>query len=122
MGFFRKKASIFPEKEEKFETNSKKTEKKAKVKKNSAKTIEIVDASSEACFWVNEGGVLKNLHDLQDALVIMTDEQFAFHTKRDGNDFAKWVEGVFGLKDLAKKIAKAKSKKGVLVALNQYIG
>jgi hypothetical protein len=118
MDFFKRKVSIFSD----IPKNAKKISRKLKVKKNSAKSIEIINANPENYFWINNGNVLKNLHDFQDALVVMTEEQYDFHTKRDGNDFAKWVEEIFGEKELAKKIAKAKSKKGTMVVLAQYVG
>ncbi len=123
MDFFRRKVSIFSDGPKKNMAQVKKTAKRARPKKSAAKkTILIIDAAPESYFWVNNGNILKNLHDLQDALVLMNEEQFDFHTKRDGNDFAKWVEDVFGEKELAKRIAKAKNKKATMVALAKYIG
>lgn len=72
--------------------------------------IEIIDVAPESVFWVglNGGETLKNLIELRDALETMSEEQFDFHTKRDGNDFANWIEGVIGHENLAKEIKKAK--------------
>ena len=122
MDFFRRKASIFSDGPKNDMTQAKKTARKSKPKKIAVKAMVIVDAAPESYFWVNNGQILKNLHDLQDALVVMTDEQFDFHTKRDGNDFAKWIENVFGEEELAKQIAKAKTKKATMVVLAKHIG
>ena len=122
MDFFRRKVSTSSDSPKNNMRTVKKAIKRPSVRKISVKSIEIVDADPKNYFWVNNGGILKNLHDLQDALVIMSEEQYDFHTKRDGNDFAKWVEGIFGEKELAKKIAGAKTRKGTLVVLAKYIG
>jgi hypothetical protein len=121
MGFFRKKILLLNQKEDEYEEAPKKASKKSKGKRAS-KFIDIFDAKPEHCFWVNEGGVLRNLRDLQDALVAMSDDQFKYHTKREGNDFATWIDNVFHEKELANKIDKAKTRKGALLALKQYIG
>lgn len=120
MGFFRKKIPMLGQKEESFNLPVSKSSRKSRSRK--AKLIDIYDAKPEHCFWVNNGGVLRNLRDLQDTLVAMSDEQFEYHTKRDGNDFATWIDNVFHEKELANKMAKAKTKKGALLALKQYIG
>jgi len=102
-------------------TKTAKAKKTARKPKNSG-FIEVVEVSPENYFWVNNGSILKDLYDLQDALVVMNEDQFDFHTKRDGNDFARWIEDVFGEKELAGKIAKAKNKKSTMVVLARYIG
>lgn len=139
MDFFRRKISIFSDSPKKGMAKAKNTAKKT-TKKKTAKTvktaktgraakkpkmanvIEVVEVSPENYFWVNGGDILKDLYDLQDALVVMNEDQFDFHTKRDGNDFARWIEDVFGEKALAQKIAKAKNKKSTMVVLARYIG
>jgi hypothetical protein len=70
----------------------------------------VSSASPEKCFWVWNGPVLKDLGDLRDALREMSDEQFDYHTKRAGNDFARWVRDVLGDHDCAKKIENAASR------------
>ncbi len=122
MDFFRRKVAPTSEGPKVTRSTVKKVTKKAKPKNVAVKVIEIVNADPESYFWVNNGNVLKNLHDLQDALVAMNDEQFDFHTKRDGNDFAKWVADIFGEMELASKLSKSKTKKSTLIVLNKYIG
>ena len=82
----------------------------------------LTQASGEQCFWVNHGPVLANATDLYYALKDMSDEQFAYHTKRDGNDFAAWVRDVLDEKTLATKLARARSKKGMITALENFLG
>ncbi|MDR3559452.1 MAG: hypothetical protein P4L62_01325 [Candidatus Pacebacteria bacterium] len=93
------------------------------VKRTAAKapTRIFMEATDDMCFWVNNGPVLKNLHDLANALETMSDEQYDYHTLRDGNDFARWTEGVLGDKDLAKKIARAKNCSAAAAVLQKYL-
>ena len=59
---------------------------KVRQKKNILKS-----APPEQVFFVHDGPVLSTLEDLSRALLDMSEEQFAYHTKRNGNDFARWV-------------------------------
>lgn len=83
--------------------------------------INEIDIQPEHFFILNGGACLKNLKDLHTALDEMSQEQFDFHTKRDGSDFAKWVEGVFGEVELAKRIEKAKTKEDLAKIIANYI-
>lgn len=71
----------------------------------------------EECFWVNNGPVLASLEGLRDALSHMTDEQFTYHTKRDGNDFARWIRDSLGDAETATRIARARTRSGAVQAL-----
>jgi len=75
------------------------------------------DAHSSQCFWVNNGPICRNIKELRDALSTMSDEQFDYHTKRDGNDFVRWIRDVLGMKECAGKVARAKTRAGALRAL-----
>lgn len=97
---------------------AKKTTKKAI---RTIEIIEIIDVSPELVFWLNGGEALKNLIELRDALETMSEEQFDFHTKRDGNDFANWIEGVIGHEKLAKEIKRVKTKDASMKAINKYV-
>jgi len=56
-------------------------------------------------FYVCDGSVLKSLGELKAALKTMPDGVYNYHANRD--DWAKWIEGVFGKKDLAKRASGA---------------
>jgi hypothetical protein len=47
----------------------------------------------------------------------MSDEQYAYHTTRAGNDFAMWVRDCLGDTDSAVRIAKARSKDSAVRAI-----
>lgn len=82
----------------------------------------ITQAPDDQCFWVNNGPVLRSAADLYYAMKEMTDEQYEYHTKRDGNDFANWVRHVLDDAALAGKLARAKTRKNAIQALGEYGG
>lgn len=60
---------------------------------------------------MSDGRTLKSLADLKDALETMTQEVWNYHVTSEKNDFANWVEGVFGEKQLGLSLRKVKSPK-----------
>lgn len=60
-------------------------------------------------FYVCDGSVLKSLGELKKALKTMPDDVYNYHAGR--NDWASWIDGVLGKKDLAKKATGADRKK-----------
>jgi hypothetical protein len=93
------------------------------VKKKSVKNKKkpLVVAQEEKSFWVNNGGALRTLKDLHDSFLRMSDEQFKYHTKRNGNDFAKWVLHVLQDQKCAGDIEKAKTKKAAADAVLKHL-
>lgn len=85
-------------------------------KKNTKEHI-YKEASSDQCFWVHDGPILKNAPELVQALQTMSDEQFDYHTKRDGNDFAQWVADVLEDARCASAVKRARTRAGMLRAL-----
>lgn len=79
------------------------------------------EAQGEQCFWVNNGPVLKNLPELRTALEAMSTQTFDYHTKKNGNHFADWIEWVLGSKALAKKIIGFKTKRGCIKAIDKFL-
>lgn len=75
----------------------------------------------EEYFWLVEGGGLDSLTALADALDNMSGEQFAYHTQRDGNDFARWIGGTFLDEALARIIARQKTQEKCAAALRKYL-
>lgn len=74
-------------------------------------------APEDKAFWVNNGPIVSTLEGLKDALSIMSDEQFSYHTSRAGNDFAKWVDEVLCHNACAKKLAGARTREGAVRAI-----
>lgn len=89
---------------------------KTKVKK------EIADAPPEKCFWVHNGPILKNLQELLKETVKMNKETFLHHVNEQKNDFSRWVDEVFNEKELAKALAKVKTKKALIKTIKKILG
>ncbi len=97
------------------------TMKKLMMAKKTTKKKPLVIASGDSAFWVHQGPMLRSLLDLARFAEIMTEEQFAYHVKRNGNDFAKWVAGVIGDKVAAKAIALAKTSSALSTACRRTL-
>jgi hypothetical protein len=69
----------------------------------------VADVDPEKSFWLCDGRVLKNLRELALALETMDDPVWDHHVTPERNDFANWVEGVFGQAQLGAAIRKVKS-------------
>lgn len=102
-------------------TRALKGKKPAKARAKASATVASKEAAPESCFWVCNGPVVKNIAELASAVEAMSDEQFDHHTKRDGNDFARWIDEVLQESACAKKIAKIKTRAGLLKALKSCL-
>jgi hypothetical protein len=87
---------------------SKKTTKKSSEKTSSKK---LVCAKEDSCFWVNNGPILRDLVELEQAFGNMSEKMFSHHVSGKRNDFADWVEVVLKDKDTAKALRKSKKPK-----------
>lgn len=85
---------------------------------------ELVVASAEVCFWVNNGPVLKDLKELSAALKDISPEQYGYHVEKGRNDFASWVNDILQDAACAKSLRAAKSQnaahKAVVKRLASY--
>jgi hypothetical protein len=61
-------------------------------------------------FFVCNGEILSNLHQLPDALKRMDDNVYNYHVNAEKNDFANWIETTIKDKDLSFVVKKAKDK------------
>jgi hypothetical protein len=72
------------------------------------------DVPADKVFWVNNGGILKNMDELAVALKEISNEQYSYHVNAEKNDFSAWVKDVMGDKILANALARAKAKASAL--------
>jgi hypothetical protein len=79
--------------------------------KTKKKPVAAAEVEAEKRFWLNGGGSLGNLSQLASALEKMDEKVWNHHVTAEKNDFANWVEGVFGDKKLGLAIRKAKGPK-----------
>lgn len=91
------------------------------IKSKSKKKPPLPEASSANSFWVYNGPVLRNLRELKNFLEVITVEQFNYHTKRDGNDFASWVSAVLHEVALGQTLKKAKTIATSLAAVKKVL-
>ena len=68
-----------------------------------------VDVEPEKAFWLTDGRALRNLRQLAEELEKMEDSVWEHHVNAGKNDFANWIEGVFGQYQLGAAVRKVKS-------------
>ena len=74
----------------------------------------LCDAAPEQCFWVNNGTILKNLDELENALEQMGNDAYSYHANREKNDFSRWVHDVIGDQKLANDLLSSKNKESAV--------
>jgi len=79
------------------------------------------DVADDKRFWCQDGKVIKNLRDLEEALNNMSDGTFHYHSSEDRNDFSNWIRDVLGDDKLARDLSKAKSRIQASRAIAQRI-
>jgi len=75
----------------------------------------------EEYFYLRNGSSLKSIEELYDKLEDMLDEDFFFHVNEEKNDFANWIKGVFGEKELSDNLSTVKTKKEVKKILDKFL-
>ncbi len=85
--------------------------------KKQAGCICVRTCSPEESFWVCDGPVVQSLEHLRSALKDMSEAQFAYHTRRDGNDFARWIRDCLKDDACARRVEKAKTRTTTIRAL-----
>jgi hypothetical protein len=61
-------------------------------------------------FWVNDGSILRDMRELRDALLTMSDQTFAYHCNEVKKDFSNWVRDIIGDETLARDLEKATNR------------
>ena len=80
-----------------------------KITKEIAQNI-LADVPDEKRFWLADGRYLKNLAELDAALVHLSPETFKTHTNGEKSDFANWVLDVMGDDELASNLRKCTTR------------
>lgn len=81
----------------------------------------VADVEPEKAFWLNDGRMLKNLKELAQALETIDAALWEFHVNQEKNDFANWVEDVFGQKQLGSALRKVKNPKTAAKRIKEKI-
>ena len=74
----------------------------------------LCNTSSEQCFWVNNGPILKNLEELANALPDINDETFNHHVNSEKNDFSSWIKDIIGDNTLANDLLSSRTKESAV--------
>lgn len=64
----------------------------------------------ENVFWCTDGAVLNDMMELRDALNIMSDQTFSFHSNEIKQDFAVWIREIIGDEELADELESASTR------------
>jgi hypothetical protein len=67
----------------------------------------LAQVPDEKVFWCSDGHLLRNLKELGEALVAMSDHTFAYHSNEIKRDFSKWIREVIGDEKLAQTLEAA---------------
>ncbi|MBI2141569.1 hypothetical protein HYU16_04045 [Candidatus Woesearchaeota archaeon] len=81
----------------------------------------IGEAPHDKRFVLKDGRVLKDLIELSHAIEHMSDDVFNHHVNAFKNDFRNWVRDVFGKKELAAELEKAKTRSDIQLAVLKHI-
>ena len=81
----------------------------------------IGEAPHDKKFVLKDGRLLKDFVELAHALEHMSDDVFNHHVNNFKKDFKKWVEDVFGEKELAAEIAKVKTRSDMQLVVLKHI-
>lgn len=68
------------------------------------------DVRPEQCFWIHNGPIVRNLHELEKGIEHMDNETFIYHVNNGRNDFANWVRDILKDNELADDMQKSMSK------------
>ncbi len=61
----------------------------------------------EYVFRCHDGRIFKNVKELGEALAVMANETFAYHSNLEKKDFSNWARDVIGDEKLAKDLENA---------------
>jgi hypothetical protein len=72
-------------------------------------------------FYFAGGRVARDIHELIHCLKEISTEEFIIHVNSSKNDFANWVEGVFGYGDLAYEMRHVLEKRDTTALLRRFL-
>lgn len=76
-----------------------------------------VEVTPDKFFVLCDGRKVKNAKELADILQLISDDMFKYHVTDTKNDFANWINDVFGEPELAKKIRTVRNRLEMSVEL-----
>ncbi|MGM5481317.1 MAG: hypothetical protein ACQESE_02805 [Nanobdellota archaeon] len=95
---------------------------KSSAKKSSrAKKVSLEKIPADKYFVLKNGQQIEHYLALADTLDDLEKEVVDYHVNELHNDFATWIEDVFGEKELAKKIAQSKSPDQIRMIIYKHL-
>jgi hypothetical protein len=86
--------------------NGKDNSKTGRITKEQAKKF-LAPVPEQNVFWCNDGNVLRDIRQLGEALAMMSDQTFSYHSNGKKKDFSKWIRDVVGDEKLAQALELA---------------
>ncbi|MBI2549868.1 hypothetical protein HYV83_01665 [Candidatus Woesearchaeota archaeon] len=93
---------------------------KRKVPAGVAKAI-LAKVPLQVSFWLCTNENLRSLRDISEALQKATDDVFRYHVNRDKNDFETWIRDIIKDKDLAREIARVKTRDTLIRKITERV-
>ena len=82
---------------------------------------DLVFASDQESFWMQNGEILNSLMALNDAFGAMDKDIYQFHAHGTSNDFSIWVDTVLCDAECAADLAKAKTPKSARTIVVKHL-
>lgn len=76
---------------------------------------------SQRSFWLCTNQNLRSIADVSKALQVANDEVFRYHVNRDKNDFEAWIRDIVKDKDLAREIARVKTRETLIRKISERV-
>lgn len=93
---------------------------KRKVPVSAARAI-LAKVPFQYSFWLCTNENLRSIEDVSKALEKASDDVFRYHVNRDKNDFEVWIRDIVKDKDLAREIARVKTKETLVRKITERI-
>jgi len=93
---------------------------KIKVTRQDAEKL-LADVPEDRAFWCSDGRVFKNIRDLSDGLVNMSDETFNYHSNDEKRDFSNWLNDVVEDEKLAKDLSNSITRREAAKRVNDRV-
>jgi hypothetical protein len=79
------------------------------------------EVSEEKAFVLSTGEPIRTLDELSEAINFIEPEIFRAHVNEQKNDFANWVDHVFGEEELAQQLREFPTPLRMMVAIEKFL-
>jgi hypothetical protein len=77
--------------------------------------------ADDQAFVLSNGEKLRTLDELSEAINLIDPDTFHAHVNEEKNDFASWVEHVFGEMELAENLRKFPTPLRMMVSIEKFL-